>query len=62
MLGKKLTQSYQIDGGTGQLVISTAAQVSAVQPVSYRLVYDRRTPEADGKPAHQDVGAAQGEK
>lgn len=43
MLGKKLAQSYQIDSGTGQLVISSVAQVSVAPPVSYRLVYDRMT-------------------
>jgi hypothetical protein len=41
MLGKKLAQSYQIDSGTGQLVVSSVAQVSVAPPVSYRLVYDR---------------------
>ena len=34
MLGKKMTQNYQIDSGTGRLVISTVAQVSEAQPVS----------------------------
>lgn len=58
MLSKKLTQSYQIDGGTGQLVVSTVAQVSEEQPVSYRLVYDRHKPEAEGNPAHRNVSSA----
>lgn len=44
-LGKKFVQSYQIDGGNGQLVISSVAQVSEGQPVSYRLVYDRLKPD-----------------
>lgn len=44
MLGKKLVQGYQIDSGTGQLVVSSAVQVSAAPPVSYRLVYDRLEP------------------
>ena len=61
MLGKKLVQDYQIDRGTGQLVISFVAQVSVAQPVSYRLVYDRLGPEAEGKHAGQEPGAAQGE-
>lgn len=61
MLGRKLTQRYQIDGGTGQLVVSTVAQLSEAQPVSYRLVYDPRKPEADGERTRQRIGAAQGE-
>lgn len=44
MLGKKLVQGYQIDPGTGQLVISCVAHVSSAPPVSYRLVYRRREP------------------
>lgn len=46
MLGKKLAQSYQIDSATGQLVISSVAEVSVAPPFSYRLVYDRATHEA----------------
>lgn len=61
MLGKKMTQNYQIDGGTGRLVISTVAQVSEAQPVSYRLVYDRSKPKADVKQLRQDISGAQGE-
>jgi len=61
MLGKKLVQDYQIDSGTGQLVISSVAQVSMAPPVSYRLVYDRLGPEAEGKHAGLGAGAAQGE-
>lgn len=61
MLGKKMTQNYQIDGVTGRLVISTVAQVSEAQPVSYRLVYDRYQPEADGKQAHRNANTAQRE-
>ena len=61
MLGKKLIQSYQIDRGTGQLMISSVAQVSVALPVSYRLVYDRLGPEAEGRHAGQEPGAAQGE-
>jgi hypothetical protein len=59
MLGKKLTQIYQIDGETGQLVISTVAQPSGMQPVSYRLVYDRRTSKVDGISIHQDTDAGE---
>ena len=61
MLGKKMTQNYQIDSGTGRLVISTVAQVSEAQSVSYRLVYDRYQPEADVKQLRQDISGAQGE-
>jgi hypothetical protein len=61
MLGKKLVQGYQIDSGTGQLVISSVAQVSVAPPVLYRLVYDRPRPEVEGKHAGQEAGAAQGE-
>lgn len=49
MLGAEMNQEYRIDGGTGRLVTSTVAQVPEAQPVSYRLVYDRHQPEADGK-------------
>lgn len=49
ILGKKLTQAYQIDDNTGQLVVSTVAQVSEAHPASYRLVYDRQKPESVGK-------------
>ncbi len=58
MLGMKKTQNYQIDGGTGQLVVSTAAQASGAPSVSYRLVYDRRKPEAERNPAQQNVSTA----
>lgn len=61
MLGKKMTQNYQIDSGTGRLVISTVAQVSEAQPVSYRLVYDRYQPEADGTQVHRNANTAQRE-
>ncbi len=57
MLEKKLTQSYQINEETGQLVISSSALVSATQPVSYRLVYDRRSLEAEVKQLlHEAIG------
>lgn len=59
-LGKKFVQSYQIDGGTGQLVISSVAQVSEGQPVSYRLVYDRLKPDLGEKQARRNVSAGQG--
>ena len=45
--GTRLIQRYQIDAGTGQLMISAAARLSEIQPVSYRLVYDRMKPETD---------------
>ena len=60
MLGKKLTQSYQIDGETGQLVIATQARLCNAQTVSYRLVYDRQKPEADGVRPPQNISTAQG--
>ena len=60
MLGRKLTRNYHIDGGTGQLAVSTVARVSEAQPVSCRLVHDRRKPEADGYRARNDAGVAQG--
>lgn len=60
-LGKKLVQTYQVDGGTRQLVISSAAQVSEGQPVSYRLVYDRLKPEIDGERGRREAGAVRGE-
>ncbi len=59
-LGKKMTQDYQIDSGTGRLVIFTVAQVSEGQPVSYRLVYDRLKPDPDEKQARRGVRAEQG--
>lgn len=59
-LGKKFVQSYQIDGGNGQLVISSVAQVSEGQPVSYRLVYDRLKPDLGEKQARRNVSAGQG--
>ncbi len=61
MLGKKMTQNYQIDSGTGRLVISTVAQVSEAQPVSYHLVYDRLKPDLGEKQARRNVSAGQGE-
>lgn len=61
ILGKKMTQNYQINGGTGRLVISTVAQVSEAQPVSYRLVYDRSKPKTDVMQLRQDISGAQGE-
>lgn len=59
-LGKRLVHSYHIDDGTGQLVISSVAQVSEGQPVSYRLVYDRLKPEAGMEQARQPVSPGQG--
>lgn len=59
-LGKRLVHSYHIDDGTGQLVISSVAQVSEGQPVSYRLVYDRLKPEAGKEQARQPVSPGQG--
>lgn len=59
-LGKKFVQSYQIDGGNGQLVISSVAQVSEGQPVSYRLVYDRLKPDLGEKQARRNLSAGQG--
>lgn len=59
-LGKKFVQSYQIDGGTGQLVISSVAQVSEGQSVSYRLVYDRLKPDLSEKQARRNISAGQG--
>ncbi len=58
MLGKKLVQGYQIDSATGQLVVSSAVQLSAAPPVSYRLVYDRLKPGVEGTNAGQGAGAA----
>ncbi|APR04155.1 hypothetical protein [Thauera chlorobenzoica] len=49
--GRKLIQNYQIDHGTGQLVISCAAKISDGQTISYRLVYDRLKP----SPSEQQV-------
>jgi hypothetical protein len=59
-LEKKFVQSYQIDGGNGQLVISSVAQVSEGQPVSYPLVYDRLKPDLGEKQARRNVSAGQG--
>lgn len=59
-LGMKFVQSYQIDGRNGQLVISSVAQVSEGQPVSYRLVYDRLKPDLGEKQARRNVSAGQG--
>lgn len=44
-LGKKIVQSFQIDGSTGQLVIAAVAEFSSGQSASYRLVYDRFNPD-----------------
>jgi len=60
-LGKKMPQTYQIDGGTGRLVIFTVAQVSEGQPISYRLVYDRLKPDPDERQVCRNVSAGQGE-
>ena len=54
MIGKKLLQGYRIDGDTGQLVISTTANISATQPLAYRLVYDRVKPGVDAGAAARD--------
>lgn len=59
-LGKRLVQRYHIDDGTGQLVISSVAQVSEAQPVSYRLIYDRLKPEAGKEQARQNVSPGPG--
>lgn len=48
--GTKLVQNFQIDAQTGQLIISTAAHLPGIQPVSFRLVYDQLKPE----PEHGD--------
>ncbi len=61
MLGKKQIQNYQIDGETGRLVISEATQISGVQTVSCRLVYDRSKPKAEEKQVRKGIGSAQGE-
>ena len=45
--GTRLTQRYQIDTETGQLLISSAARLAERQPVSIRLVYDRVKPGAN---------------
>lgn len=45
--GTRLTQSYQINAQTGQLLISAAARLAERQPVSFRLVYDRMKPQTD---------------
>ncbi len=42
--GTRLIQSYRIDAGTGQLTISSVAQVSEAKPIAFRLVYDRLKP------------------
>ncbi len=39
--GAKLTQNYQFDAETHQLVIASVANLPDVKAVSYRLVYDR---------------------
>lgn len=45
--GTKLVQNFQIDAKTGQLMISTVSHLPAMQPVSFRLVYDRLNPDAE---------------
>lgn len=45
--GTRLTQRYQIDTETGQLMISAMANLAETQPVSFRLVYDRLEPGMD---------------
>lgn len=60
ILEKKLTQSFQINEETGQLVISTIANISFTQPVSYRLVYDRSRPEADANHLLNEASGEQG--
>ncbi len=45
--GARLVQNFQINAKTGQLLISAATQLPGMQPVSYRLVYDRLKPETD---------------
>lgn len=47
--GTKLIQRYQIDAETGQLMISSAAQLSGLQEVAFRLVYDRIKPGMDAE-------------
>lgn len=59
-LEKKFVQSYQSDGGNGPLVISSVAEVSEGQPVSYPLVYDRLKPDLGEKQARRNVSAGQG--
>lgn len=59
MVGKKLVQEYEIDKASGQLLVTTQAQVSTAPRVSYRLVYDPVSPGAGmrspaGKPADAD--------
>lgn len=39
--GARLTQNYQFDAGTDQLVIASVANLPEGQAVSYRLVYER---------------------
>ena len=45
--GTKLVQNFQIDAKTGQLMISTVSHLPAMQPVSFHLVYDRLTSDAE---------------
>lgn len=59
MLGEKMNQEYRIDDGTKRLVTSTVAQAPEAQPVSYRLAYDRRQPEADGEQACRNTEPVQ---
>lgn len=60
MIGNKLTQNYQIDTGTEQLVIASTARISAGTPISFRLVYDRQKPEGmAAEPSRQFAGTAQ---
>ena len=45
--GTKLVQNFQIDAKTDQLIISAVSHLPAMQPVSFRLVYDRLKPGAE---------------
>lgn len=59
-LEKKFVQICQIDGGNGQLVISSVAQVSEGQPASFPLVYDRLKPDPGEQQARRNVSAGKG--
>lgn len=45
--GTKLVQNFQIDAQKGQLMISTVSHLPAMQPVTFRLVYDQLKPEPE---------------
>ena len=45
--GTKLVQNFKIDAKMGQMMISTVSHLPAMQPVLFRLVYDRLNPGAD---------------